>query len=199
MHRRNQQFHLHLPRVICFLFSLFSLAIVDCCCCCAVTKEKGVKQRSIIVYWIPECVCLTGFTGIPSDGCVNIDDCLSNPCQNNGTCNNLINGYECVCSPGFTGKDCDININECESNPCQNNGACIDGNAIYFCICLAGFTGLRCEINIDDNLIGRYFCNCTEDFVGVDCENPRVVTCANEPCLNSANCTDLRLIDFAGQ
>jgi hypothetical protein len=56
---------------------------------------------------------------------------------------------------------------------------------------LAGFTGLRCEINIDDNLIGRYFCNCTEDFVGVDCENPRVVTCANEPCLNSANCTDL--------
>jgi hypothetical protein len=35
------------------LFSLFSLAIVDCCCCCAVTKEKGVKQRSIIVYWMP--------------------------------------------------------------------------------------------------------------------------------------------------
>jgi hypothetical protein len=53
LHRRNQQFHLHLPRVICFLFSLFSLAIVDCCCSCAVTKEKGVKQRSIIVYWIP--------------------------------------------------------------------------------------------------------------------------------------------------
>ena len=27
--------------------------------------------------------------------------------------------------------------------------------------------------------------------VRVDCEKPRVVTCANEPCLNSANCTDL--------
>ena len=35
------------------LFSLFSLAIVDCCCCYTVTKEKGVKQRSIIVYRIP--------------------------------------------------------------------------------------------------------------------------------------------------
>ena len=80
------------------LFYLFSLAIVDCCCCCAVTKEKGVKQRSIIVYWIPECVCLTGFTGIPSDGCVNIDDCLSNPCRNNGTCTDGINGFQCTCT-----------------------------------------------------------------------------------------------------
>lgn len=60
---------------------------------------------------------------------------------------------------------CDEDIDECAPEPCQNNGTC-------------------------SNLIGRYECNCTEDFVGVDCERPRVVTCANAPCLNGANCTD---------
>ena len=62
----------------------------------------------------------------------------------------MINGYECVCAPGFTGKDCDININECESSPCQNNATCIDAIAAFTCVCPAGFTGDRCHINIDE-------------------------------------------------
>ena len=37
------------------------------------------------------------------------------------------NDFECVCSPGFTGRYCEININECETKPCENGGTCFDG------------------------------------------------------------------------
>lgn len=35
---------------------------------------------------------------------VNIDECRSSPCLHNATCVDLVRGYGCVCSPGFTGQ-----------------------------------------------------------------------------------------------
>ena len=35
---------------------------------------------------------------------INIDECLSDPCQNQGTCVDGIAGYVCECPKGFTGK-----------------------------------------------------------------------------------------------
>ena len=40
----------------------------------------------------------------------DIDECDSNPCQNNGTCNDEVNGYTCTCAAGFTGTECAIGI-----------------------------------------------------------------------------------------
>ena len=37
-----------------------------------------------------------------------IEECLSNPCQNSATCNELVNGYTCTCADGFTGTICDL-------------------------------------------------------------------------------------------
>ncbi len=37
-----------------------------------------------------------------------IDECLSNPCQNDGSCNDEINGYSCTCQEGFEGPACEI-------------------------------------------------------------------------------------------
>jgi len=37
----------------------------------------------------------------------DIDECRSNPCVN-GDCNDLINGYECSCLPGWTGTNCEV-------------------------------------------------------------------------------------------
>ena len=40
-------------------------------------------------------------TGINCE--IDVDDCKSNPCDY-GTCIDKINGFECTCKPGYTGK-----------------------------------------------------------------------------------------------
>ena len=52
--------------------------------------------------------------------CLEIDECLSAPCQNGGTCTNFVDYFECTCAEGYTGALCEADINECASNPCQN-------------------------------------------------------------------------------
>ena len=39
----------------------------------------------------------------------DIDECHPKPCVN-GTCLDLINDFSCNCTPGFTGKRCDIGM-----------------------------------------------------------------------------------------
>ena len=38
---------------------------------------------------------------------LDIDDCLSQPCQNNGTCQDRVNDYTCDCVVGFNGTNCE--------------------------------------------------------------------------------------------
>ena len=56
---------------------------------------------------------------------LEIDNCASNPCNNNGKCLNAKDDYECECVEGFSGKNCDDEINQCLSNPCYSNAECI--------------------------------------------------------------------------
>lgn len=35
---------------------------------------------------------------------LEVDECLSSPCHNNGTCTDLVNKFSCECLEGFTGK-----------------------------------------------------------------------------------------------
>lgn len=35
---------------------------------------------------------------------LNVNECLSNPCQNNGTCMDFTNGFTCQCPAGYTGQ-----------------------------------------------------------------------------------------------
>ena len=52
----------------------------------------------------------------------DINECAPDPCQNSGTCKDLVNGYECTCVPGYDGTNCDngrnVNYIFGEENPC---------------------------------------------------------------------------------
>lgn len=56
----------------------------------------------------------------------NIDDCFSNPCQNEAKCVDEVKNYHCECYDGYNGKNCEHDINECESNPCKFSGICLE-------------------------------------------------------------------------
>ena len=126
------------------------------------------------------------------------------PAQNNATCLNEINRYECVCEPGFTGVNCEIEINECEVMPCLNGATCIDLIAAFSCACVPGFTDSVCSTNIDEcepvpclnggqcrDGINSYTCNCSDTgFKGDNCDI-NIDDCEIEPCQHEGNCTDL--------
>jgi len=57
---------------------------------------------------------------------MDIDDCATAMCANNGTCIDGVAEYTCLCSPGFRGLTCDVDIDECASTPCYNNATCHD-------------------------------------------------------------------------
>lgn len=45
----------------------------------------------------------------------NLDECLSNPCQNGGTCHDRDNGYVCYCPLGYSGGHCELDVAVCDS------------------------------------------------------------------------------------
>ena len=67
------------------------------------------------------CLCLL----IP-----DIDECGSDPCQNGGTCNDLVNGYNCTCASGYTGDNCETgNQFCCETYTLKYIANCVLANA----------------------------------------------------------------------
>ena len=49
----------------------------------------------------------SGIKSLPYHLETDIDDCASHPCKNNGTCTDRVNGFNCSCTPGFNGTQCE--------------------------------------------------------------------------------------------
>ncbi|XP_037612385.1 cubilin [Sebastes umbrosus] len=81
--------------------------------------------------------------------------CNSNPCQNGGTCLNLLNSYHCVCPNNWAGPNCGTDVNECQvysgtSQSCQNGATCVNAPGSFTCSCSPEWSGTLCTVRFDD-------------------------------------------------
>jgi hypothetical protein len=117
------------------------------------------------------CLCRPDWTGLtcnsptsattpPSSTSPSINACLSNPCNNGGTCYRHGNSFVCLCTTFYTGPVCDViktptpppvttpgSTIKCAQYPCQNGATCYDTSTSYFCYCgmNSQFTGTNCD------------------------------------------------------
>uniref|UniRef100_A0A8C0EDJ7 Sushi, nidogen and EGF like domains 1 n=1 Tax=Bubo bubo TaxID=30461 RepID=A0A8C0EDJ7_BUBBB len=150
------------------------------------------------------CSCLAGFTGKRCH--VDVDECLSHPCQNGATCLNGAGSFSCRCLPGFRGANCETEESPCESRVCQNGGRCQVVNGTAACLCQPGYAGEDCQTEVNEcesspclngghcvDLVDNYTCVCLEPFVGQRCETggPRMPgACLSHPCQNAGSCLE---------
>jgi len=148
------------------------------------------------------CACAPGYSGLDCE--IDIDECASEPCQNDATCLDGINSFTCDCLPGFTGRLCEININECLSDPCLNAATCVDMVNGYVCNCHPGYTGVLCETGVDGCETnpcqnggtctlggpgGAVECICEPGWLDPLCSTNED-ECHSDPCQNGATCID---------
>ncbi|KAK2174373.1 hypothetical protein NP493_805g01004 [Ridgeia piscesae] len=91
------------------------------------------------------CNCSFAYTGYQCQ--TEVDQCESNPCQQNGICYPEVAGFECDCPSGTSGAVCQENINECASQPCNHGGRCANLLGSFTCNCAKGYKGPTCALD----------------------------------------------------
>ena len=112
-----------------------------------------------------------------------MNSCRSSPCQNGANCiNSGLNAYQCKCTPGYSGSECQTGSSRLVSyqyisalidfikklllyismydtsdiNECNSSpcryGTCIDQVNAFYCNCPADRTGTICADGINNNL-----------------------------------------------
>ncbi|KAK7902151.1 hypothetical protein WMY93_018920 [Mugilogobius chulae] len=128
------------------------------------------------------------------------EDCAFSPCQNGGSCVDLIDKFACFCPDGYTGKTCENDMDVCtkaahKTTLCFNGGTCLEGKGSNFtCSCPPGFTGDFCEVDFNEccsapchnggicqDLINSYVCHCRSGWTGLHCEDD-INECLPQPC-----------------
>lgn len=113
------------------------------------TNTCFVDNQGDLVHWT-QFSELDGAFAVVASTCDAIDDCQSMPCNNNGSCHDIIDGYLCTCVSGYNGSACEENIDDCIGHACDNGATCVDVADGYTCACGTGYTGNYCELQVVD-------------------------------------------------
>lgn len=124
------------------------------------------------------CACQAGWTGYQCN--IDIDECVSNPCQNNAVCSDSttdssvgIDAYSCACTPRFSGHDCEY-LDECSYDPCHKRDSFFqDYNGVtaepkrFHCVAseiVSSFNGVSFDrflcVDPDKTVTGDFYCRC---------------------------------------
>ncbi|CAC5404861.1 CSMD [Mytilus coruscus] len=117
-----------------------------------------------------KCSCPNGYTGVLCQS--EILECLTEPCQNNGICNDRIGIFTCTCVKGYSGRLCEFDSTQSTLTPKSRdcppclNGTCLHDIFGVVCICNNGYTGKDCSVPLmDPNVVST----CPEYYFGPDC------------------------------
>jgi hypothetical protein len=86
-------------------------------------------------------------------GITTCETCSHDKCKNRGVCQEALSpeGYSCICTPGFSGPNCQKLKGEACSPYTCGNGRCVDNENGFDCLCPMGRSGRRCEREISIN------------------------------------------------
>ncbi|CAH1240008.1 SVEP1 [Branchiostoma lanceolatum] len=130
-----------------------------------------------------------------------VNECASNPCMNGGSCVDHINTFTCICTPGYSGINCQTDTNKCGPNNAPCDHKCHDRGSGYKCKCRKGFKLFNEVHCIDDdecatrngrcdhnciNTPGSHLCSCYPGYVlGAD----------QKSCVDVNECEGIELRD----
>ncbi|XP_072347269.1 adhesion G protein-coupled receptor E3-like isoform X3 [Scyliorhinus torazame] len=157
-------------------------------------SKMALRRYLLVVYLAFSCgqhvkvqPCGYGYTSDINGTCVDVDECLSNPCGSNSICDNTKGSFYCSCERGFYSESGDHQFagpaesyckdyNECETTPtiCGRNANCHNTEGSYYCECDKGFARSTGETNFTGYRRG---CRDTDE-------------CLRNPCSSNANCSN---------
>ncbi|KAM8975333.1 vitamin K-dependent protein S [Pelodytes ibericus] len=131
------------------------------------------------------------------------DQCNPLPCNKDGyqECIDEKGNFQCICKPGWQGKQCDVDINECDDPDNVNGGCnqrCVNMHGSYRCACEDGYYLLankltcldRNECELNPNICGRAICKNTPGKYDCECDAGYRYNMSSKICEDVNECAE---------